>query len=98
MNLTCRTIFIISGDLVQAQRCFEELASFGGRYRTQVVGTVKGGAEERLAGALPPPWFLDQSAIDIADGKRDAGNRRSSFAFRDGASRGSRRRPKNKPA
>jgi len=33
--------FIISGDLVQAQRCFEELASFGGRYRTRLFGTVK---------------------------------------------------------
>jgi len=67
MNLTSRTIFIISGDLVQAQRCFEELASFGGRYRTQVVGTVKE-ARKKIGRSAPAAVFLDQSAIDIADG------------------------------
>jgi signal transduction histidine kinase len=67
MNLTCRTIFIISGDLVQARRCFEELACFGGRYRTQVVGTVKE-ARKKIGRSAPAAVFLDQSAIDIADG------------------------------
>jgi signal transduction histidine kinase len=67
MNLTSRTIFIISGDLVQAQRCFEELACFGGRYRTQVVGTVKE-ARKKIGRSAPAAVFLDQSAIDIADG------------------------------
>ena len=46
MNLTSRTIFIISGDLALAQRCFEELAAFGGRYRTHGCRHGGAGAEE----------------------------------------------------
>jgi signal transduction histidine kinase len=65
MNLTSRTIFIISGDLVLAQRCVEELAAFGGRYRTLVVGTVEQ-ARKRIGRSAPAAVFLDESAIDIA--------------------------------
>ncbi len=65
MNSTSRTIFIISGDLVLAQRCVEELAAFGGRYRTLVVGTVEQ-AWKRIGRSAPAAVFLDESAIDIA--------------------------------
>src|SRR5258708_11232597 len=65
MNSTSRTIFIISGDLVLAQRCVEELAAFGGRYRTLVVGRVDK-AWKRIGRSAPAAVFLDESAIDIA--------------------------------
>ena len=64
MKLTSRTIFIISGDIVLAQRCLEELAAFGGRYRTQVVGTVEQ-ARKKIGRSAPAALFLDESAIDI---------------------------------
>lgn len=67
MNLTSRTIFIISGDLILAQRCFEELAAFGGQYRTMVVGTVEQ-ARKKMGRSAPAAVFLDESAIDIAGG------------------------------
>lgn len=67
MNLTRRAIFIISGDLILAQQCFEELAAFGGRYRTLVVGTVEE-ARKRIGRSAPAALFLDESAIDIARG------------------------------
>jgi signal transduction histidine kinase len=65
MDLTSRTIFIISGDVVQAQRCIEELALSGGRYRTLVVGTVEE-ARKRIGRGAPAAVFLDESVIDIA--------------------------------
>jgi signal transduction histidine kinase len=65
MNSTSRTIFIISGDLVLAQRCVEELAAFGGRYRVLTVGTVEQ-AWKRIGRSAPAAVFLDESAIDIA--------------------------------
>jgi signal transduction histidine kinase len=67
MNLTSRTIFIISGDLILAQRCFEELAAFGGEYRTMVVGTVEQ-ARKKIGRSAPAAVFLDESAIDIVRG------------------------------
>src|ERR1700689_271160 len=67
MKLTSRTIFIISGDLVLAQRCFEELAAFGGRYRTLIVGTVEQ-ARKRMGRSAPAAVFLDESAINFAHG------------------------------
>jgi signal transduction histidine kinase len=67
MKLTSRTIFIISGDTVMAQRCVEELAAFGGRYRTPVVGTVEQ-ARKRIGRSAPAAVFLDESAIDLAHG------------------------------
>ena len=67
MNLTNRTIFIISGDLILAQRCFEELAAFGGEHRTMVVGTVEQ-ARKKMGRSAPAAVFLDESAIDIARG------------------------------
>ena len=67
MNWTSRTIFIISGDLILAQRCFEELAALGGHYRTLVVGTVEQ-ARKRMGHSAPAALFLDESAIDIARG------------------------------
>ena len=65
MNWTSRTIFIISGDLILAQKCFEELSVFGGQYRTLVVGTVDQ-ARRRIGRTAPAAIFLDESAIDIA--------------------------------
>jgi len=65
MNLTSRTIFIISGDSDLAQRCFEELAAFGGHHRTQVVGTVAQ-ARKKIGRSAPAAVFLDESAIGIA--------------------------------
>jgi signal transduction histidine kinase len=66
MNLTNQTIFIISGDLFLARKCFEELAAFGGGYPTQIVGTVEE-ARKRIGRSAPAAVFLDESAIDIAD-------------------------------
>src|ERR1700733_4992706 len=65
MKLTRQTIIIISGDLVLAQRCFEELAAFGGRYRTVIVGTVEQ-ARKRMGRSAPAAVFLDESAINFA--------------------------------
>jgi signal transduction histidine kinase len=65
MNLTSRTIFIISGDPVMAQRCIEELAAFGGRFRTPVVVTVEQ-ARKRIGRSAPAAVFLDESAINPA--------------------------------
>jgi signal transduction histidine kinase len=67
MKLTSRTIFIISGDLILAQRCFEELAALGGHYRTLVVGTVEQ-ARKKMGRSAPAAIFLDESAIDIVRG------------------------------
>jgi signal transduction histidine kinase len=67
MNSTSRTIFIISGDPILAQQCIEELAAFGGRYRTPVVGTVEQ-ARKRIGRSSPAAVFLDESAIGIARG------------------------------
>jgi len=67
MNLTSRTIFIISGDLVLGQQCFEELAAFGGRYRTLIVGTVEQ-ARRRIGHSAPAAVFLDESAIETVHG------------------------------
>jgi signal transduction histidine kinase len=66
MNPTNQTIFIISGDLFLARKCFEELAAFGGKYPTQIVGTVEE-ARKRIGRSAPAAVFLDESAIDIAD-------------------------------
>ena len=67
MSSTSRTVFIVSGDLVVARRCFEELAAFGGRYRTQVAGRA-GEARKKIGRTAPAAVFLDQSATDIEDG------------------------------
>jgi signal transduction histidine kinase len=67
MSSTSRTVFIVSGDLVVARRCFEELAAFGGRYRTQVAGRVSE-ARKKIGRTAPAAVFLDQSATDIEDG------------------------------
>jgi len=67
MDSTSRTIFIISADLVLSQRGIEELAAFGGRYRTLVVGTVEE-ARKRIGRNAPAAVFLDESAIDIVHG------------------------------
>jgi signal transduction histidine kinase len=67
MSVTSRTIFIISGDLILAKQCFEELAAFGGRYRTLVVGTVEE-ARRRIGRSAPAALFLDESAIEVARG------------------------------
>ena len=67
MKLTSPTIFVISGDRDLGERCFKELAAFGGRYRTLVVGTVAQ-ARKRIGRSAPAAVFLDESAIDIVPG------------------------------
>jgi signal transduction histidine kinase len=62
MQLTSRTIFIISGDPVMAQGCIDELAAFGGRYRTPVASTVEQ-AHKKIGRSAPAAVFLDESAI-----------------------------------
>lgn len=67
MNLTSRTIFIISGDPALGQQCFEELAVFGSRYRITSVGTVEQ-ARKKIGRGVPAAIFLDESAIEIIRG------------------------------
>jgi signal transduction histidine kinase len=67
MKVTSRTIFIISGDSETAERCVEELAAYGGHNRTPVAGTVEQ-ARKRMGRIAPAAVFLDESAIDIANG------------------------------
>lgn len=62
MDLTSRTIFIVSGDPVTAQRCIAELASFGGRYLTTVAATPQAAAQ-KIGRSVPAAIFLDESAI-----------------------------------
>ena len=68
MNSTNRTIHIISGDAAVARACVEELAAFGGRYRTPVSSSI---AESRQAFVeeIPAVVFVDESAIDSAAGE-----------------------------
>ena len=65
MNLTSRTIFIISGDPLMAQRCIDELASLGGRYRAPVASSVEQ-ARRQIGQSAPAAVFLDESAIGMA--------------------------------
>ncbi len=67
MKATSRTIFIISGDSLTAERCVEELAAYGGRHRTPVAATVEQ-ARKSMGRIAPAAVFLDESAIDIANG------------------------------
>ncbi|HET6144784.1 MAG TPA: histidine kinase dimerization/phospho-acceptor domain-containing protein [Candidatus Acidoferrales bacterium] len=67
MKSTSRTIFIISGDAATADRCIEELAAYGGHNRNTVVGTVEQ-ARKRMGRRAPAAVFLDESAIDGANG------------------------------
>ena len=62
MEVTNRTVFIVSGDLALAQRCSEELAAFGGRYRTLIVMKVEQ-ARRSIGRISPAAIFLDESAI-----------------------------------
>ena len=64
MKLASRTIFIVSGDLTLAQRCFEQLAAVGGHYRTLIVSTAEQ-ARKRIGRGAPAAVFLDESAIDV---------------------------------
>jgi signal transduction histidine kinase len=63
MNFTSQTVFIISADSVVARDCIEELAVFGGRYRTTVSNSIEQ-ARERLLHTRPAAIFLDEPAID----------------------------------
>ena len=67
MTFTGRTIFIISGDPIIAQRCIEELAAYGGRNRTPVAGSVEQ-ARRKIGRSAPAALFLDESAQDIVSG------------------------------
>jgi len=65
MNFTRRTILIISGDAALVQRCIEELATLGGRYRNPVTGTLAQ-ARKGFGRNEPVVIFLDESATDAA--------------------------------
>jgi signal transduction histidine kinase len=65
MNSTSRTIFVICGDLILAQHCFEEIAAFGGNYRILVAGTVED-ARRKIGRNAPAALFLDESAVNIS--------------------------------
>jgi signal transduction histidine kinase len=67
MELTSRTIVIISGDPAVAQGCIDELAAFGGRYRTPVASTVEQ-ARRTIGRSTPAAVFLDESAIGFGRG------------------------------
>jgi signal transduction histidine kinase len=67
MDLTSRTIFIISGDPVTAQGCIGELEAFGGRYRTPVAASVEE-ARRKMGRSAPAAVFLDESAIGFGLG------------------------------
>jgi signal transduction histidine kinase len=62
MKVTNRTVFIVSGDLALARQCSEELAAFGGRYRTLIVEKVEQ-ARKSIGRISPAAIFLDESAI-----------------------------------
>jgi signal transduction histidine kinase len=68
MDLTSRTIFIVSGDPVVAQGCIEELAAFGGRYRTPVVSSIEQ-ALQKIGRSAPAAVFVDESAIGFTRGE-----------------------------
>jgi signal transduction histidine kinase len=67
MDLTSRTIFIISGDPVTAQGCIGELEVFGGRYRTPLAASVDE-ARRKMGRSAPGAVFLDESAIGFGLG------------------------------
>jgi hypothetical protein len=67
MDLTSRTIFIISGDPVTAQGCIGELEAFGGRYRTPFAASVDE-ARRKMGRSAPAAVFLDESAIGFGLG------------------------------
>ena len=68
--MTSRAIFIVSGDAVVARECIEELATFGGRYRTPVVSSMEQ-AIQKIGRSAPAAVFLDESAMGFA--RRDEG-------------------------
>lgn len=61
------TIIMISADSSIARGCKEELAAFGGRYRTVVVTSIEQ-ARARFLRTCPTVVFLDESAIDLSLG------------------------------
>ncbi len=63
MDVTTRTILIVCGDVLIAERCAEELAAFGDRYRTRIVSRVEQ-AGKKNGRSAPSAVFLDESAID----------------------------------
>jgi signal transduction histidine kinase len=68
MNSRSRTIFIVSGDPLMAQRCIAELAAFGVRYRTIVAATVEQ-ARKKIGRSAPAAVVLDESAIGVFRGE-----------------------------
>lgn len=67
LNSTSRTIFIVCGDAVLGQQCFEELTALGNRYRIVLAGTIEE-ARESIGPRAPAAVFLDESAAEIAQG------------------------------
>ncbi|MGH9680542.1 MAG: histidine kinase dimerization/phospho-acceptor domain-containing protein [Candidatus Acidiferrales bacterium] len=66
MNSARHTIFIICADPIVAQSCIEELAAFGGRYRTPTASSVDM-ARKFFSKTQPSVVFLDQSSIDTGE-------------------------------
>lgn len=63
MNSMNRTIFIISADPVVAHQCIDELAAFGGSYRTPMLISVEQ-AHSAFLRTPPVAIFLDESSLD----------------------------------
>jgi signal transduction histidine kinase len=71
MNAAGSLIHMISSDPDVAQKCIEELAAFGARYRTPVSSTVEQ-ARNALRRSTPAVLFLDESAIQSTMQDRNA--------------------------
>lgn len=68
MNSAKGTIYIICADPDAAQVCMDELAAFGGRYRTPRAASVET-ARRNFARMAPSAIFLDESTIDAHAGE-----------------------------
>jgi signal transduction histidine kinase len=66
MNLTSRTIYIVSGDLALAQRCFEELTAVGGHYRTLIVSSTEQ-ARKRIGRSAPAGVTLESAVALLSE-------------------------------
>ena len=58
---------VVSGDSAAAQGCADELAAFGGRYRTVAIRSIEQ-ARAAILRSAPAAVFLDESAVSPALG------------------------------
>ena len=67
MNLTRRTIFIVSADAAVTQGCIHELDAAGGHYLMRTAGSVEL-ARREFDRTTPSVVFLDESAVNASPG------------------------------